>query len=117
MRKKATEIVVGVVLLSPGRGREQAQPTRGSATYSHFTEPHRGLQNMERISSSQDWTVFFLTTTLSFSPHRWNIFSTRRESHNSLMLCYQHITTVLYTSRSRGMSTKCTKNRHGVCHE
>lgn len=49
MRIKATEIVVGVVLLSPGRGRERAQPTRGSARYSHFTEPHRWLQNTERI--------------------------------------------------------------------
>lgn len=45
MRKRATEIVVGVVLLSPGRGRERTQPTRGSATYSHFTEPQMAAKH------------------------------------------------------------------------
>lgn len=59
MRKKATEIVVGVVLLSPGRGRERTQPTRGSARYSHFTEPHGCLQDMGRTHSSAEWTFFF----------------------------------------------------------
>ena len=67
MRKKATEIVVGVVLLSPGRGREQTQPTRGSATYSHFTEPHRWLQDMDWIRSNADWT-FFLPPHCLFPP-------------------------------------------------
>ena len=56
MRKKATEIVVGVVLLSPGRGRERAQPTRGSATYSHFTEPHGRLEDTGWIRSSAERT-------------------------------------------------------------
>ncbi len=52
MRKRPTEIVVGVVLLNPGRGRERTQPTRGSARYSHFTEPHGWLQNTDWILSS-----------------------------------------------------------------
>ena len=49
MRETAAEIVVGVVLLSPGRGSEKTQPTRGSATYSHFTQPHGLLQNTDWI--------------------------------------------------------------------
>lgn len=66
MRRKAREIVVGVVLLSPGRDGERTQPTRGSATYSHFTEPHGSLHNADWIRSSADWTVLSYNPTLSF---------------------------------------------------
>lgn len=58
MRKEATEIVVGVVLLSPGRGRERAQPTRGSATYSHFTEPRVAAKNGPDARSNAERTFF-----------------------------------------------------------
>lgn len=63
MRKEAIEIVVGVVLLSPDRGRERAQPTRGSATYSHFTEPQMAAKpGPDRLLCRADWGFFFYFT-------------------------------------------------------
>lgn len=63
MRKEAIEIVVGVVLLSPDRGRERAQPTRGSATYSHFTEPQMAAKHgPDRLLCRADW-VFLVSAS------------------------------------------------------
>lgn len=75
MRKKATEIVVGVVLLSPGRGRERTQPTRGSARYSHFTEPHRWPQNAEWSCHSADW-IFLSSENLTLSLYLFSLLPT-----------------------------------------
>lgn len=64
MRKEAIEIVVGVVLLSPDRGRERAQPTRGSATYSHFTEPQMAAKHgPDRLLCRADW-FFWVSQSL-----------------------------------------------------
>lgn len=64
MRKEAIEIVVGVVLLSPDRGRERAQPTRGSATYSHFTEPQMAAKHgPDRLLCRANWVFFGLTAS------------------------------------------------------
>lgn len=68
MRRKAREIVVGVVLLSPGTDGERTQPTRGSATYSHFTEPRGGAQNTARRRSSAERSgADFLSDNLTLS--------------------------------------------------
>lgn len=66
MRRKAREIVVGVVLLSPGTDGERTQPTRGSARYSHFTEPHGCAPNTAWIRSSAERTFLSYNLTLSF---------------------------------------------------
>lgn len=73
-KKEAREIVVGVVLLSPDRGgRERTQPTRGSATYSHFTEARMAAKHgVDRLLCKTDFlffflTIFFMTRSLSRS--------------------------------------------------
>lgn len=100
MRKKATEIVVGVVLLSPGRGRERTQPTRGSARYSHFTEPHRWRQDTDWIHSSADWTPVSQLHIVSFS-HIGGIFSPHEES-----LTFTQLINVCITSIEKTMCFK-----------
>lgn len=74
MRKKATEIVVGVVLLNPGRGRERTQPTRGSARYSHFTEPQMAAKHgLDQLQCGANFLSHNLTYSLNKPPKRLSI--------------------------------------------